>query len=56
MGDLEAVIYGDGSRVGVTRKESVFGVKFLDRPGGAVIPAGGMMWSGFTTGMIELAK
>ena len=41
VGELETVIWGDGSRVGVAGKESVFGVKFIDQPGGIVIPAGG---------------
>lgn len=36
-------VSGEGSHVGVGGKQSVFGVKFLDRPGGIIIPAGGFL-------------
>jgi hypothetical protein len=41
VGDLVAVVWGEGCRVGVTGKESVFQVKFLDKPEGILVPAGG---------------
>ena len=39
--DLETVIWGEGSCVGVVGKRSVFGVKYVNGEGNLIVPAGG---------------
>ena len=41
VGDLETVVWGEGSHLGVTGKRSVFGVKYTNGIEGVMIPVGG---------------